>query len=497
MDSSYPAQTLETPFNMSDFVDFDFDFEVPHQSVEMSAVAESFQGMNIDNADFDPVDPDFAAVFQLPDGSNAMGNGFNNTTTAAPFGGFPTVEPRLQSMEMADAFGSSIDAGAAIGGLGMTEPFQTTFEETSALNGFTGFEPAPFNHGIDPAVLTIPRSAPMLLPQQVPGVTIPRAEAHYIPQAQLEPSRWVPVSAGLQRRLNLRYAPQISRHRISQTSAPVLYFPREQNIGFSQLTSSFSPMSLPAPCNFLHTSYPRPDLNVIDPSLLMLQPASNGIYDPVFPGTDDETASDQDTASTSIKKRARDAYESDSESAPKRSEIAQEESSLTIAMDENSDDDNEHESVAEQTTTAPQTTPSTLAKDDDLSGEPSDASGDNADDEYHDSQSSTHSSTPPAKIPTPTSNPLLKKGPSWRYNQQHGSRLRAQREKQWNRRRATASGPGDKAPNRRMQQLLAEIEDTEGFAEAQGYRHEERGEGKPVSKRPVRKAARKSYVGLE
>ncbi|KAF6223868.1 hypothetical protein HO173_013113 [Letharia columbiana] len=168
-------------------------------------------------------------------------------------------------------------------------------------------------------------------------------------------------------------------------------------------------------------------------------------------------------------------------------------------MDDGSDDDDEP--VRKRTRTARRNPFSTVAKDDesevegvdeseiDPDDEPDEESEDDPNDEAYDSDSSGLSSAPPSPILRPTAgaqkcpstllprHSVLKESPQRRYEQEQESRPLDQQRKQWN--------------------LLKEIEDTEGFAEAQGYEVRESVERDSLPRRPVRKGARKSYVGQE
>ena len=89
----------------------------------------------------------------------------------------------------------------------------------------------------------------------------------------------------------------------------------------------------------------------------------------------------------------------------------------------------------------------------------------------------------------PSGSSVSKKGPYWRYEHKSEFRLRVQRQKNWYHRQQSAKG---EFPNRKMQRMLDEIIDTKEFAEVQDHEVEENG-----IRRPVRKGARKSYVGQE
>lgn len=570
MNSNGPAQAFETPFNISDYVDFDFDVEAIRQSVHVSSeasVVEPLQRLSICDpyaSIIDAVDADFAGIFQLPDGSNALDAGFNATQAASeddgvlnalqapttgPIStvGFPTQSGPWKSRTI-DAFDNFIETNAAFGDptalnpasehLGMTDAFQTTIETHSPRDDSTVFESTAFNPTVDPATLEIPchPSSPVSFPMQekanerstaVPEIVQkPSMRVISTPETQREPSRWVPASPRLQEHLNKTYASQILQICTQPNVPPMLYFPMQQQVG-PLPSDPYSQRSIPTQYGYSQVSQPSMEISSIESSLVMArnnglsppQQLSNGVYRPIPPITDHDAPNAEDLALTPTKKRALDANEHDSESAPKRAKTAEVKPLSTVAMDDGSDDDDEP--VRKRTRTARRNPFSTVAKDDesevegvdeseiDPDDEPDEESEDDPNDEAYDSDSSGLSSAPPSPILRPTAgaqkcpstllprHSVLKESPQRRYEQEQESRPLDQQRKQWVRRHANSPDAKGKAPNRKMQNLLKEIEDTEGFAEAQGYEVRESVERDSLPRRPVRKGARKSYVGQE
>lgn len=174
----------------------------------------------------------------------------------------------------------------------------------------------------------------------------------------------------------------------------------------------------------------------------------------------------------------------------------------------NDDSDDDDEPILTRKRTTKRNRLPIISKDVESDEESADESEDCPDDDSSHSHSSSILSATTATPVTqngpstlPTSQNIAKKGPTWRYEQAKEARLREQRRKEWNVRRANLSAGKGKAPNRKMKKLLAELEDSEEFAEAQGYKVEgsmdDDSDGDFVPKRPVRKGARKNYAGQE
>lgn len=534
MNSNGPAQASETPFNISDYVNFEFDLETPNQSVDVSSetsVVEPLRGMSIDDpyAGFvDAADTQSAGIFQLPDGSNALGDDFAASLVPS------------EDCDIPNTFEAPISAAALLGDftpmnpvfedLGMTDAFQTATETDSPLDDFTVSRATALTHGINPAALEISRCPSRSVPPPKQVSTNP--EWRVSPQAIREPSRWAPLTPGvqrgpsrwvlacpqLQRHLNSVYAAELTSIRTNPSPAPVVYFPAGQRLGSHVPVDSFPPRSVPRQYEISQTSQRRTENPSVAPSSLMQapqQPSSDRMYHPTSPLTDGEVPNAEDLALSPTKKRAIDTDESDTEPAPKRAKIGQTETMPKVAKDNDSDDDDEP--VMKRTRSARRNSLPTVAKhdesEDDSDDESNDESEDESDDDPEDKSdvraSSARSSASPSRTlpPTPVtrkatsalppSSPVPKKRPNRRSEQQHKSRPRNQQRKGSSRSRENYTSAKGKAANRELQKLLEEIEDTEEFAEAQGYEVESKGSQDAVPRRPVRRGARKSYVGQE
>lgn len=492
-----PAQAFETTFNISDYVNFDFDFEAPHESVDVPSdmlVVHPIQSMAVHDpyvGFVEAADTEFASTFQLPGDCHVLGNNVT-ATQAAPED------------------------------LAMTDAIQTVFDTNSSRDNFDVFEITAFARGIDPEALEIPNFCSNLvsLSKQVSTDPLLQNPSHIMQ----EPSIWLPVSPQLQWNLNTMYASDLVQQLNVPNPAPVLFFPAEELLG----PGTFTP-SIQSPPNDVQIQYELPqtpqtelETTSISPSLLMHESPTlpqalspNGMHSPFTRTIDDDFLDAENSASTLLKKRTLDINEADPEPASKRPRTAQVENLPIVAED----DDTEHddEPVITRRRTAQQNPLPIVAKDDDSDSESraksESESEDNADDRSCDSDNLGSSSTP-SSPPLPTTPPARAgipahpyttqaptHGPKWRYEQVQEVRLREQRRREWTQKRTNSLGVGGKAPSRKMQTLLEEIEDSEGFAEAQGYMAEERVESEEdwgfARRRPVRKGARKSYVGQE
>lgn len=510
-------------------------------------MAASVQSISVDDpyaGAVDEVDTDFTGLFQLPDGSNALGNGFTATlapsegrgnpntseapvAAAASLDSFPACKQMSEDFVYSDAFGTPVDNDARFGDvitispvsedLGMTDTFQTIIETDGSLDNFAVSRPTAFTHGIDPAALKIPRSPLRWMPTLMQAKAIPQSPTSSqlirgpsrLVSLSPEPSRWVLASPELQQYLNMVYAKEIISYYRSPDPKPVLYIPVEQRSGSPLSDDSISPKTVPPQHESPQTSWRRPEVLTMDPSLLQgsvtlprQQQLSNGMYSLTSPITDEGAQKAEDLASPPIKKRALDANESDSEPAPKRKKTAQAGSEPTVAKDDDSDDDDDP--VTRRTRTARPAPQPTITKEEESNDEADDGSVIDADDKTYDSDASGLSSAPPSPVPPPTPvsqkgsstlpprHSVLKKVRNLRYEQQQESRRRDQRRKTLNNRRMNQ--PVIKA---KWQRLLEEIQDTEGFAEAQDHKIEGNVEKGTVPRRPVRKGVRKNYVGQE
>lgn len=509
---------------------------------------ESVQSISFDDpyaGAVDEVDTDFTGLFQLPDGSNALGHGVIATpahsegcsnpiiseapiVAAASLDSFPAFEQMSEDFVYSDAFRTPADNGAksgdvitmspVSGDLGMTDTFQTIIDTDASLDNLAVSRRTAFTHGIDPAALKIPRSplrwVPTLMqakanPQSPTSSQLIRGPSRLVPLTP-GPSRWVPASPELQQYLNAVYAKEIISYYGSPDTKPVLYIPVEQQFGSPLSEDSISPKTVPPQHMSPQTSRPRPEILQIDQSLLQRngtlhsqQRLSNRMYSQTSPITDEGAQKAEDLASAPFKKRALDANESDSEPAPKRNKTPQAGPEPTVAKDDDSDDDDD-EPVMRRTRTARLSPQPAIAKDEEPNDEADFGSKNDAKAETYDSDASGLSSAPQSPIPPPTPVPqkgsstlpprhsVIKKIRNLRYEEQQESRQRDQPRHTLKHRRINK--PSIKG---KWQRLLEEIQDTEGFAEVQGHEIEGSVKRDFVSTRPVRKGARKNYVGQE
>ena len=474
-----PAQAL----NMSDYFDFDYDADDldPTEGPSSSnAVATPVQDTCGNYSYVGLGAADVAETSSLPDGSNALGVELQGTerlladegnldnlqssiTASNSTGYFGAPELGRGDMDIIHPFGTPVDAGASFGdfttlspasrSFDVTDTFQTPVETHASPDGFSVFGPMASADTVDTAALERPPS----------------------------PSRWVPVSSELQRHLNRVYAPQLARLAADPNPPPVLYLPAEGSPFPYMPSLELLPDHISTGSGYLQTPHqPIAKPLIIDPSLLMpskgeLPPplsSLNGTYHPVAPVTDFYKPVAEDSISTpSAHKRALDARDLKSEPSSKRIKTAK---MLPSAMDSIGPDTND-DAVMTRAKTGRQNSSPNVA----------------VDDEEPDAKSDDEIEVPDNHNPSP------KQRSNWRYEPSKEVRLRTRRVNEWNRRRANSTKTAE-APNRKSQQkMLGEIEDTKEFAEAQGCEAEENLGKYVVRRRPVRKGARKCYVGQQ
>lgn len=254
MNSNDMAQSSKTTFNISDYVNFDFDIEVPRQSVGVSpetSVVEPLHGISIDDPFFgfvDAIDTELTAVLQLPEGSNALGVGFDTSPRTS------------EDFDIQNTFEAPVAAAGGLGGftamnpasedLGVTETSETTTETDSPLDDSNISEPTSVFFGVDPAALLTPRSPSRWAPlpiqlsansQSPASPQVMREAAPLTLGTQREHSRWRPACPQLQRHLNSVYATELISLRSNPNPAPVLYFPAGRHLGSPAPVASFSP----------------------------------------------------------------------------------------------------------------------------------------------------------------------------------------------------------------------------------------------------------------
>ena len=454
MNSTDSANASEPSSNVFNFVDLDLDFGATHRSdgvqPETPWADDFLQARGSDHSPTDIVDAndtDFTRLFQLPDGSNALADGMTTDASqrTSEDCGDQTVGGDSRTGIDTDFPLDELNAKYVdLGNLSMADAFQTTTEQGSST-----WAPLHLNH-------------------------------------HQEPSRWVPASPHLQQHLNMVYAPQLTQYLADPYPAPVLYFPAQEPLastmsGMPPLTSNVHPRP-----DFPQMPHPITETPSIDPSLLMhniaapldQKPWSNLNFIPNLLATDEEASKVEDAALPPPEKRAFAVDESDPEPAPKRIRNSRGRLLTTGWKGDRSkavpQDDTDHESC--------------------------------------DSNSLGRYSAPPSpnrpftpltqKGPSTLSsgNPTAKKSPYWRYEEGKEVSLRVERRKERGyRRAANPTNAGGKAPNRKMQRLLEEIEDTEGYTEAQGYIVEdsvESDKGQDFGRRrPVRKEQGRIMLG--
>ena len=309
-------------------------------------------------------------------------------------------------------------------------------------------------------------------------------------------STWVPVSPWpQQQQLNSEVAPQLGTLAADPSPPPALFLPAEGGSIHPVSDIPFLPPNADLPWNGFPYS-PQLDAtpSTVDPSLivqgtgdvssLLLPPA--GTYDPILPDADAYVPDAEDQAGTSASMPAFATDDFQLEPAPKRTEIA--ESLLDTSMDMESNDDDDGVVTGGESARHDSLPTDVINEDDDgtldnCQGETNPVHvSDNS--ELSDPLSAHASSNLPADS-TP------EKDPDLRGEQAEETRLRGQRLEEKNRRRsANRASVRAKAPTRKTQKLLKEIEDTKGFAGSQDV---EVGEGG----RPVRRGVRKNYKGQE
>ena len=490
-----PAQAFETTFNISDYVNFNFVFETPHESVDTPSdisVVHPFQSMTVHDplvGFVDAADTEFAGTFQLPGDCNVLGNSVN-ATQAAPED------------------------------IAMTDAIQTAFETDASCDDFNVFKSTAFAQSFDSGALET-TSFPSNLISPFKHVLAD----HIVPdpsQIMHDPSIWLPVPPQVQQHLNTVYASELVQQLNVPNPAQVLFFPAKEPLGLSTSSNQSPSNDVHAGDEPSQTARPELQTTLISPSLLMHESPtlpqdlfSNGMHSPFTQTIDEDVLDIENLASALPQKRTVDTNEHDPEPALKRIRTAQAGNLPPVAKDDDTDDDDEP--VITRGRTTRQISLPIAAKDDDSVGESkagSEGESENNRDDRSCESDNSGSLSAPSSLPLPPTSimrtgpsihPRIKHatihGPNWRYEQAQEVRLREQRRKEWNQKRTNPLGAKGKAPSRKMQKLLKEIEDSEGFAEAQGNTAEEGVESDedrgPLRRRPVRKEAKKSYVGQE
>ena len=442
MSSEAPAYA---PFHLSDCVNFEFNAEtlnLPFACADDPSVAFD----DAQNADFD-------GFIQLADGTYRLDNSVDATSTALAEYGNPSY----------------------------WQAPTTDFSTSQTLDTTdTSRKPMAFADGIELAAQEMPRSA----------------------------SRWVPASPKLQQHLNTVYASQLRRLATDPNPPPFLYLSAEDS------NASYMP-SIQSPPNedLTRTTFPQmllfnaKTLSVNPPSLmhrrgkeispLMLSNATNHptlslgqrrgrVIAPLrIPKatnyvthsiTNAHLSNAEHPTLNSTKKRSLKANDGP---PPKRAKTAK---SLSIAVHNEKADDELDNKLDDESKAAADGAPY--------------VSGSLGLTSARTSQLLPPTATTKGSSVPSTRKLVSKRGPNWRYEQTAEVRLRNQRRKEWVLRRASEASAQGKVPNGKRQKLLQEIEDTEEFAEAQGYEVRASVGRDAVQRRPVREGAKKSYAGL-
>ena len=513
MNPGRPVRAFEESSDTSDYVDFDVDNNT-HDPTTFSAsntsAVDPFENINVDGSTAACADMVgtgfFAGMSRLPQFIDPMSlqldvappvafaasdgfNAFQAAAAAAPFASSAAfggaVDAGFGDVDLMGPLGSRVDITAEYCdsftmspdtlGWSVTDGFQTPIGADGLYNGFAAVDPMAFAGGVD----LIPASHEM---EQLP-------------------SMWVPVSPGLQQRLNSEFAPQLGLLAAVPCPPPVLFLPAE---GCSVHPVSNIP-SLPnahLPWNGFPYS-PQLDAGffTVDPSLivqgtgevssLLLPPA--GTYGPVSSDTDAHVpnAADQALTSTDMRGFGSDGFQL--EPAPRRTRITESLPSTLRDVESNDDD----EGVAAGEDSAAHVSLSNDVNDEDFDTTTFDAAGESDPDYLSDNSNSSISSVSSANasLSLPPANSTAQNGPRNRRHEQAGKiRLRKERRREERNYRRRSAAEGAEAQSRKTQKkLLREIEDSKGFA---GSQHIRVGEG-GVGGRPVRKGARKNYEGLE
>ena len=205
MDTELSAQALETPFNMSDYVTFDFEFAVPPPTVGSSpttgSVVECLQDMSIEEDRFN-------ALHAASEDSTMTDDSQTSASThASSVGSFSVFEP------------TNLVDPAALAILG---------SHSTSMPGQTWL-------GTNPA----PCASPQLVQQQQqqPAVVAPTEDM------RREPSRWTLVSPSLQVHLNEMYASQLAQLTADQSPPAALFLPVGTSSAFLTPNSTYHPVS--------------------------------------------------------------------------------------------------------------------------------------------------------------------------------------------------------------------------------------------------------------
>ena len=310
MNAKGAGQAFETPFNISDYVTFEFDVEVdvPYPTSGSNSpleVTEPFQGLRI-------ADPYF---------------GFDDAVDSDP----NVVSYPLNS-EIVDAFNFSSNADTEVDVFGFVSPTLLSSDAGAPVDDFAGLEPSTFAYGVEPDVLQTQESSSRWVPSPMQVEADPQSPtasqlSHEMSDpvfassnSQSDPSRWAAVSPEMQKQLNEMYADQLALLSVDPYPPPVLYLPAEQESIFpldTPPTLHDTRLNLPQTAQTSSES-PATDVSTLSKCITEVShpmSMSNGSEPAEF----QPTVAKVPNADSSNKKRTFDDMDSDAEPAPKRS----------------------------------------------------------------------------------------------------------------------------------------------------------------------------------
>ena len=499
MDPGRPIQAFEEPFDMADYVNFDVEDNNSNPTTiaaSTASMAEPFENVNVNGRTAHyggMVDPNFAGMSQLPQHVNPMDLQLDVAPVAsAGLGGSnafqaPVATPATshancdamdigseQVLDMVDPFGVPVDFSPTYcnsltmsptqQGLDMTDNFQNPMGADGTLDDFSGGNLMAFPDGVD-LTATMKEMEQLLAMDPNPqewnptmtndfqnfdgGVDLTAQE-----MAQL-PSMWMPVLPELQQQLNSEFAPQPGLFAADPSPPPALFLPAEGV--FVHPVSNFP---------FLGAgNFPVDPRLVVqgtdDLSSAHLPPAGTCAPVPADAGAFVLATEDQALHSTIIPGTDTDVFQL--QPASNRGKMAEILPATLEDMEFATLEDMEFDDEDDWVVTGAATTP-TVVKDEDYDGT-LDADGE-PDSEY-------------VFVNADSSDPVAAHATSSLPSHEEGDHHHA-----------IDANVGGNTYNCKTQKMLKEIEDTKGFAGAQGV---EVG----VNGRPVRKEAKKNYEGQE
>ena len=368
MNPETPAQASQQPFNMADYVNIDLDDESSGTSSTVQTASHTSTSMT------EPLQNLYTA-----DTSNED---------------LVMTEPSESALSSHATYCDSIMLSPAPENLHLTDAFQTPIERVAIPDHSAVVQPVAMLDGVENGASEV---------------------------QQYSSSNWVPVSSEMQRHLNMVYAAQIAK--LSNDPNPPEMFLLPAN-GISAASQGPGIPSLvnehPAGIAFSQTPHLHDEPGMVDPSLPVqgtgemfpILPSSAGIYRQISPNADIYMPDHTTSTLTSLNKRALDPDHSDSEELlPKRIKTARE-LGLTVEILDPMDEDH---------------MPMIQTKDEEEYDDEQDAEGED-DLDYVTLRPKPSGEELPifgednSDYIAPAPNP--KRGPTWRYEQAHETRLR-------------------------------------------------------------------------